>query len=54
MIVLGIILSAFGLGFLCWVRFELAVYAHPSIGVASRAGLAVSRSGSSSGSSQPP
>jgi len=30
MIVLGIIFCAFGIGFLCWLLFELAVYALPS------------------------
>ncbi len=29
MIVIGIILSIFGIGFLCWVLFTLAVYALP-------------------------
>lgn len=29
MLVLGIILGAFGIGFLCWLLFSLAVYALP-------------------------
>jgi hypothetical protein len=43
-IVLGIILSASGVGFLCWLLFELAVYALPCCaGIA--AGLAAFHSG---------
>jgi hypothetical protein len=29
MIIIGIILSAFGIGFFCWLLFTLAVYALP-------------------------
>ena len=29
MIVIGLIVSAFGIGFLCWLLFTLAVYALP-------------------------
>jgi len=30
MIVIGLILSVFGVGYVCWLLFTLAVYAHPS------------------------
>jgi hypothetical protein len=30
MIVIGLILSVFGVGFLCWLLFTLAVYALPT------------------------
>lgn len=30
MIVIGLILSVFGVGFLCWLLFTIAVYALPS------------------------
>jgi hypothetical protein len=43
-LILGIILSAFGIGFFCWLLFTLAVYALPCF-VAITAGLAAFRSG---------
>lgn len=44
MIVIGILLSIVGLGFLCWVLFTLAVYALPFF-VAVTAGMYVHHSG---------
>jgi hypothetical protein len=45
MIVIGLILSVFGVGFLCWLLFTLAVYALPFF-VGMTAGLAAYHSGS--------
>jgi hypothetical protein len=45
MIIFGIILSVFGIGFLCWLLFTLAVYALPFFAGLS-AGLAAFHSGS--------
>src|SRR5208282_4334276 len=45
MIVIGLILSMFGVGFLCWLLFTLAVYALPFF-VGMTAGLAAYHSGS--------
>jgi len=44
MIIVGLILSVFGIGFLCWLLFTLAVYALPFY-VAMIAGLAAYHSG---------
>jgi len=44
MIVIGLIVSAFGIGFLCWLMFTLAVYALPFF-AGITAGLAVYHSG---------
>jgi hypothetical protein len=44
MLTLGIILSAFGIGFFCWLLFTLAVYALPFF-AAMAAGLAAFQSG---------
>ena len=44
MLIIGIILSVFGVGFLCWLLFTLAVYALPSF-VGLTAGLAAIHSG---------
>ena len=44
MIVIGLIVSAFGIGFLCWLMFMLAVYALPFF-AAITVGLAVYHSG---------
>ena len=44
MIIIGLILGAFGIGFLCWLRFTLAVYALPSFAGVT-AGLAAFHSG---------
>jgi hypothetical protein len=44
MIVIGLIVSAFGIGFLCWLRFTLAVYALPFF-AGITVGLAVYHSG---------
>ena len=45
MIIVGIILSVFGIGFFCWLLFTLAVYALPFFAGLS-AGLAAFHSGS--------
>ena len=45
MIIIGIILSVFGIGFFCWLLFTLAVYALPFFAGLS-AGLAAFHSGS--------
>ena len=45
MIIIGIILSAVGIGFFCWLLFTLAVYALPFF-AAMTAGLAVYHNGS--------
>ena len=45
MLVIGIILSIFGIGFLCWLMFNLAVYALPFF-AGMTAGLAAYHSGS--------
>ncbi len=44
MLILGIILSAFGIAFFCWLLFRLAVYALPFF-VAMTAGFAALHSG---------
>ena len=44
MIVIGLILSVFGIGFLCWLLFTLAVYALPFFAGITM-GLAASHSG---------
>ena len=44
MIVIGLIISAFGIGFLCWLMFTLAVYALPFF-AGITVGLAVYHSG---------
>jgi hypothetical protein len=44
MIVIGLILSVFGVGFLCWLLFTLAVYALPTF-AGITAGLAAYHSG---------
>ena len=44
MIVIGLIVSAFGIGFLCWLMFTLAVYALPFF-AGITVGLAVYHSG---------
>ena len=44
MLAIGIILSVFGIGFLCWLMFNLAVYALPFFG-GMTAGLAAYHSG---------
>ena len=44
MIVIGLIVSAFGIGFLCWLLFTLAVYALPLF-AGMTAGLAAYHSG---------
>jgi hypothetical protein len=44
MLVIGIILSVFGIGFLCWLMFNLAVYALPFF-AGMTAGLAACHSG---------
>jgi len=44
MLVIGVILSVFGLGFFCWLLFTLAIYALPFI-AALTAGLAAFHSG---------
>ncbi len=44
MIVIGLVLSAFGIGFLCWLLFTLAVYALPLF-AGMTAGLAAYHSG---------
>jgi hypothetical protein len=44
MIVIGIILSFFGIGFMCWLLFNLAVYALPCF-VGAWAGIAAYHSG---------
>ena len=44
MIVIGLILSMFGVGFLCWLLFTLAVYALPTF-AGMTAGLAAYHSG---------
>ena len=44
MIVIGLILSVFGVGFLCWLLFTLAVYALPLL-AGMTAGLAAYHSG---------
>lgn len=44
MIVIGLILSVFGVGFLCWLLFTLAVYALPTF-AGMTAGLADYHSG---------
>jgi hypothetical protein len=36
MIIIGIVLSVFGLGFVCWLLFTLAVYALPFFAVCGR------------------
>lgn len=45
MLVIGIVLSAFGIGFFCWLLFTLAVYALPFF-AGMTAGLAAFHSGS--------
>ena len=45
MLVVGIVLSAFGIGFFCWLLFTLAVYALPFF-AGMTAGLAAFHSGS--------
>jgi hypothetical protein len=45
MLILGIVLSAFGIGFFCWLLFTLAVYALPFF-AGMTAGLAAFHSGS--------
>jgi hypothetical protein len=46
MLIVGIVLSAFGIGFFCWLLFTLAVYALPFF-AGMTAGLAAFHSGSS-------
>jgi hypothetical protein len=46
MIIIGLILSVFGIGFLCWLMFTLAVYALPFF-AAMAIGLAAYHSGAS-------
>ena len=45
MLIVGIVLSAFGIGFFCWLLFTLAVYALPFL-AGMTAGLAAFHSGS--------
>ncbi len=44
MLVIGIVLSVFGLGFFCWLLFALAIYALPFL-AGLTAGLAAFHSG---------
>ena len=44
MLIIGLVLSVFGIGFFCWVLFILAVYALPFV-VGLSAGLAAYHSG---------